>query len=780
MKISFFSILLFLVLLSSCADGERAGKLSFNDDWRFMIQDDSVMQNSAFFQSDFDDSSWENVCLPHTAKLEPLTVNDQWQGSCWYRKSFFVPEIYDEKEIWIEFEAAMNHSLIWINGIEVSENNGGYLPVVVDATDFIIPGKENVVTVRLNNEDNPVTGPKPLTILDFNMYGGLYRNAWLIVKNKVHISHPVLEQKEAGGGIFITTPVVDEKQSVVNVKTHIKNNSDSIQSVKIVQELLLDGNLILEQTSKNDLLVKPGEDIENLQTIKVDNARLWSPDSPKLYNLKTKVLIDQVVVDSQDTRFGIRSFEFKGNELYINGEKTFLRGVNRHQEYPFVGYALSDNAQYRDAWKIKEAGYDYVRLSHYPHSPAFMDACDELGLVSIDAILGWQYYLDSDAFREYCYRSARDLVYRDRNHASVLAWEVSLNETQMPRFFMQELHDIVHRQYPGENTYTAGWKNEVYDIYFQARQHRIKHYDSIQIKPYVVSEYGDWEYFSMNAGLNQHEYGKELRYELSSRQKRGFGESRLLQQVENVQEAHNDNLNTPAFADGYWVMYDYNRGYDDEIEHSGIMDIFRLPKFSTYFFKSQRDIIKDTTLFIASYWNNDSPLDVKVFSNCDEVALYLNDELIEKRKPDSDSISYNLKHPPFTFSIDEFSPGELKAKGYIEDQLITEHVVKTPEDPVSLKLWVDKSNKEPEAGCNDLLFLYIAGVDENGTIVPDFTEKIDLLLDGDAEIMNVGKVQAEAGIATALVRIGKTGGSISLAAKSEKGLNGAVDFLVTK
>jgi beta-galactosidase len=779
MKISSSIILLFLVLVSSCVDSERTGRLKFNDGWKFMIQDDSVIHNNVFFQSEYDDSHWENISLPHTANIEPLTVNDQWQGTCWYRKTFFVPEIYDEKEVWIEFEAAMNHSLIWINGIEVSDKNGGYLPVVVDVTDYLNIGKENIIAVRLNNEDNPVTGPKPLNILDFNMYGGLYRNAWVNVKNKVHISHPVLEQIEAGGGIFITTPVVDEKQSIVNVKTHLVNKSDHSQSVTVVQEVMFDGHLIQKATS-DELVIKPGGDIEELQPIKVNNARLWSPDSPNLYHLRTKVLVDQVVVDSQDNRFGIRSFEFKNNDLYINGKKTFLRGVNRHQEYPFVGYALSDNAQYRDAWKIKEAGFDYVRLSHYPHSPAFMDACDELGLVTIDAILGWQYYLDNDAFREYCYRSARDLVYRDRNHASVLAWEVSLNETQMPLFFMQELHDIVHRQLPDNDTYTAGWKNDVYDIYFQARQHRIRHYDSIQTKPYVVSEYGDWEYFSMNAGLNQHEYGKQLRYEMSSRQKRGFGEARMLQQAANVQEAHNDNFDTPAFADGYWVMYDYNRGYDDEIEYSGVMDIFRLPKFLNYFFKSQRDIQKDTTLFIANYWNKESPLDVKVFSNCDKVALYLNNELVGIQQPDTDSVSYNLKHPPFTFSIDDFKPGALRAKGFNGEELIAEHVVQTPGEPASLKLWIDKSNKEPEAGCNDLLFLYIAGVDDNGTILPDFTERIDLLTEGDAEILNVGEIEAEAGIATALVRIGKTRGTVSLSAKSDNGFTGSINFRVSR
>ena len=188
-----------------------------------------------------------------------------------------------------------------------------------------------------------------------------------------------------------------------------------------------------------------------------------------------------------------------------------------------------------------------------------MDACDELGLLVADAILGWQYYADNDTFRNYCYTSARQLVRRDRNHPSVLAWEVSLNETKMPVFFMQKLHDIVHEEYPGENVYTCGWMDDVYDIYFQARQHRILHPHPLKDKPYAVSEYGDWEYYSNNAGLNQDKLPKNLRLEKAA-QFRKDGESRLLQQLHNVMEAHNDNMNTRAFADSYWVMYDYNRG----------------------------------------------------------------------------------------------------------------------------------------------------------------------------------------------------------------------------
>ena len=218
-----------------------------------------------------------------------------------------------------------------------------------------------------------------------------------------------------------------------------------------------------------------------------------------------------------------------------------------------------------------------------------------------------------------------------------MAWEVSLNETKMPIDFMEVLDSIVHKEYPGENVYSCGWMPEVYDIYFQARQHRILHKDRMTFdKPYIVSEYGDWEYYSNNAGLNQHKMPKNMRLEFSSRQFRKNGEERLLRQARNVQEAHNDNMNIPATGDGYWVMFDYNRGYHDDIEASGVMDIFRLPKFAYYFYSSQRDMKceEDCVLKIASYWNSKSPTDVKVFSNADEVELYLNGKLIGRQKPD--------------------------------------------------------------------------------------------------------------------------------------------------
>ena len=781
MKINFKNILkysfllIFTVSFISCEESNYEAKVNFNKDWRFTKLANITDSDEAFSKSNFDAAKWEAVSLPHTTNIEPQTVNDQWQGIAWYRKSFDVPVNPSTKKVFLDLEAAMNFSKIWINGTLVSEHHGGYLPVKVDITNYVEKGN-NVIAIRLDNTDNDITGPKPLKRLDFNMYGGLYRNAWLHFSEKVYISDAVLAKKVAGGGIFVTYPKVTNEVSEVAVKTHIINEEKAEKQIKIIQSIFYDGNLVKENSSTKR--IAPESDVEIKELFTINNAKLWSPKKPNLYQLETKVFIGENEIDSETTNFGIRVFTFDNNQqLYINGEKTFLRGVNRHQEYPFIGYALSDNAQYRDAKKIKEAGFNYIRLSHYPQSPAFLDACDELGIVVVDAIMGWQYYNDTDAFREYCYRSATELIRRDRNRPSVLAWEVSLNETKaMTVPFMEELNRITHAEYPGENVYSCGWMDDVYDIYFQARQHRILHPHELKDKPYSVSEYGDWEYHSKNAGLNQDKLPNALRAELSSRQARANGEKRLLNMAYNLQESHNENMQTVAYSDSYWVMYDYNRGYHDDIEYSGVMDLFRLPKFGYYFYQSQKDVSEGNVLEIATYWNEKSPLDVKVFSNADEVQLFLNAELIATQKPDQNKNTDKLNHPPFTFKIPSFEAGTLKAIGFINGKQVSEDIVKTPKKPTKLKIWIDESGKKPIVGVNDVVFCYIAAVDENGTINTDYSEEVTVTLKGDAEIMNPDVIKAEAGIATALIKIG-TSLDISILAKSGDLKSAGFNFL---
>ncbi|MGY8910349.1 MAG: glycoside hydrolase family 2 protein [Flavobacteriales bacterium] len=542
-------------LFLSCKENKTSvvvDKIKFNNNWAFKrIENQNV--DSLFFEKKIDTKNWDAVQLPHTTKVEPKIVNNQWQGISWYRKNFKLTNEMKSKKLFFKFEGAMNIAEVWVNEKKLIKHQGGYLPFVIDFTEVADFENENTIAVKLNNEDNPVTGPKPLKTLDFNTYGGIYRNVWLIAKNSLHITDPIYANKKASGGIFVSYPEVSEELAKIKIQTHVKNEDLGKNSFIIKNTLIKNDVEVISFESKEQIL-NSNQEQEFVNNITIDNPELWSPNSPSLYLLKTEIIQDGKTVDKEITRIGIKTVKFIDQDLYLNGKKTFLRGVNRHQEYPYIGYALSDNANYRDAKKIKEAGFDYVRLSHYPQSNSFMDACDELGLVTIDAILGWQYFSKDKEFQEHVFQASKNLIRRDRNHASVLAWEVSLNESWMPESFIDKLTKIAHEEYPGDQCFTAGWQSYGYDIYLQARQHRLQHYDSTLTKPYNVSEYGDWEYYAMNAGLNQDDWSGLLQEERSSRQLRSAGEKALLQQAKNIQEAHNDNLYTPEFADGYWLM----------------------------------------------------------------------------------------------------------------------------------------------------------------------------------------------------------------------------------
>lgn len=766
-------IVLLTITLASCTKSSTKKEL-FNNDWQFTISDQPFEKIQAF-------ENWESVTLPHTPVIEKKVMDGQWQGICWYKKSFKIPSSAKGKRLFFRFEGAMNASEFRVNGQLVKKHLGGFLPVVFDFTKEANIGGMNFIYVKLDNTDNKITGPKPMRTLDFNMYGGLYRDAFLITKHELHISDPILAAQTAGGGVFVTYPKVEKELATIRIQTNVTNDSKNTESVTILNEIWEGSHLVASNMSPKTS-VKGESNADVVSEIDLKSPNLWSPKSPSLYILKTKVVHRGKNVDTEETRIGIRTIGFQNNEFYINGEKMFLRGVNRHQEYPYVGYALSNAANYRDAVKIKEAGFDYIRLSHYPQSPAFMDACDELGLVVLDAILGWQYYSRDTLFQQHVFQTAHDLIRRDRNHPCVIGWEVSLNESWMDEPFIDTLTKIAHEEYPGDQCFSAGWQYYGYDIYLQARQHRLQHY-KVPEKPYVVSEYGDWEYYAQNAGFSQDNWADLKQADRTSRQLLTDGEARLLQQATNIQEAHNDNFNTPAFADGYWAMYDYNRGYSNDLESSGIASIDRVPKFSYYFFQSQRNPDQLSALYhsgpmvhIATYWQENSPLNVRVFSNANSVELFLNGQSLGRQLPDSNRISNNLAHPPFTFNIEKFEPGTLLAKAYIDSNEVASDSVKTPLVSQSIQLNIDESGVKPMAGVNDVVFVYASLKDENNTTVPMNGVNVLFEVEGDATILNPGAITTEAGIATALLRIGSSSDEIKITANAENLNTGTIQF----
>ena len=743
-------------------------EISLNDNWSFFRFSSEETFDPAMLPED----SWARVVLPHTTKLEPRIVTDQWQGDALYRRDIIVPEGWQGKAILLRFEGAMMVARVYLNGEHIFRHQGGYLPFTVDLSDKLRFGESNRILVHLDNRDNPVTGPQPLESLDFNYYGGLYRELRLFVRDSLHITDEILADRAAGGGIYVTYPGVSQDNAEVSIKTHVANRGDTPRRFTIVHTLL-DADQQVASFTSDSMTLNPEEDVEHAAAIKVDSPRLWSPRAPALYLLNTRLVSEDKDIDERATQIGIRHIEISKDGFSINGEKMFLRGVNRHQEYPYVGYALSPNADYRDAKLIKEAGFDYVRLSHYPHSRHFMRAADELGLVLLNAILGWQYYNPDPAFSEHVKQTCRDLIRRDRNHPSVIAWECSLNESPMPSELVDALNGIVHEEYPGDQAYSAGWVPEGYDIYLQARQHRLPHPEQpIPDKPYIVSEYGDWEYYAQNAGINQDAWEDLSAAERTSRQLLSDGEVRLLQQATNIQEAHNDNPSTPAVADGYWGMFDYNRGYADDLEASGLMSLERIAKPAYYFFRSQRDAEESSAhyssgpfVYIASEWRADSPRSVRVFSNGDEVELFLNGESLSRRTPDRNRITKNLRHAPFTFDTPRFVPGALAAVAYENGVEVARHSVHTPGEPASVITHLATQGIEPVG--NDLLFVHAGIIDHKGVTVPLTGKNIRFSVAEGLEIIGPDLAISENGTAAILVRVNDIDGEHAVSARME-------------
>jgi beta-galactosidase len=745
--------------------------------WRFIRDEASGAQLPTF-----NDATWEQAALPHTARIEALvtgaagTETAQWQGICWYRRTLEITAT--SGRVLLRFDGAMNVADVWIDGQRVAMHLGGYLPFVADITEYVRGGGTFLLAVRLDNRDNPITGPKPMAQLDFNMYHGLYRSVYLIETDGLHITDPLLAGRPAGGGVFVTIPDISPGVAVVHAKVHVHNARPSAAPCEVRCTLRNGaGNVVATGAASGEPL-EPGGDREVTIELRVANPALWSPDSPHLHTLESAIVSDGTLIDRQEVRVGIRRFEVsQGSGFVLNGERLFLRGTNRHQEYPYIGYALSDAAQYRDAYAIKQAGFDYVRLSHYAHAPAFMDACDELGLVVMNCIPGWQYFNPDPAFVELQYQNCRDLVRRDRNHACVVLWEVALNESPVPPEVVARMHAIAHEEYPGDQCITAGWVKG-YDVFLQARQHGGCTRE--EAVPCLVSEYGDWEYYAMNAGLKQQDFKELSPAESNSRQLRWQGERAQLQQAANFQEAHNDNQATRAFGDGLWVMFDYNRGYAPDIESSGCMDLFRLPKYSTYFFRSQRDPDEwqGAMAFIASEWSATSDTDVRVFSNCEEVELRLNGRTIARQRPDRNRTTAHLRHPPFTFAVGGFTPGRLEVTGYINNQMASTHAVVTAGPPSQMSLWRDASVVAVEPNTKDTVLVHAALRDANSTIVSHAWENVAFGATGAIVLHGANPFSTDAGIASIVAEVSPGEGPKALHALSLVANDGVLRFMV--
>jgi len=769
---------------------------AINTGWRFHRVD--IAEPAGAQEAAFDDSKWGAVILPHTPRIEKYNEPTPWQGICWYRKTLHPDASWSGKRVTIQFGAAMQIADVWVNGRHATHHLGGYLPFSVEITPEANQDRPVEIAVRLDNRDTDLCPPgKPTKGLDFNYPGGLYRSVKVIVTNPVHISDPLEANIVAGGGIFVQYSDVSENHATIHVQTDVQNSSGETARRVTVRQRLVDSatEQTVSDTNAPAVIATAASHVVVRQSFTVDSPKLWDTDHPNLYTLVTTLSLDGVPVDEARTTIGIRSIVLD-SRVRINGKEVHVVGSNRHQEYPYIEYALSPNASARDAQRIADAHLNYIRLSHYPQDPAFLDACDRLGILVQAPIPGWQIFQDNDSFISQTFQNIRDLIRRDRNHPSILFWEPNLNETDGPHLdWCTSAYSIAHEEYPGPECYTYG------DGYPRGWQPGwdVRHF---------IREYGDFGF-----GGN----------ESTSRHTRGEGEAAMLQQAWNFQWCHNGswaNWTKPSnifYGDATWCMFDYNRGYYAKPCTCGMMDIFRLPKYVYYFFQSQRDpagkrtdIESGPMVFIASDWTpRHSGGKVVVYSNCDEVELSLNGKAIARQKPDSGPDSkysnwnaniaattgnhydntgghpfdggnaLHLDHPPFTFFNVPCSAGTIKAVGYLKGVPFVTSVVRTPGKPEKLKVTIDEQRIPLESDGADEVFVRVSILDDNGTIVPvNELPSLKIAADGDAELIGLDPIHIEAGVASVLLRAGSAPGRIVVRA-SAAGLLGAETTIET-
>lgn len=712
---------------------------NFNVGWRFY----KGVANQAE-QAGFDDSKWMIVNTPHGLEYLPEEASGciNYQGEAWYRKHFIVPEGLKGQKVFLHFEAMMGKSKIWVNGKLMQEHFGGYLPVIVDVTDVIkFNGQENIVAVWVDNSDDPSYPPgKPQTLLDFTYFGGIYRDVWLYSTNPVHITDPNYANTVAGGGIFVHYENLTDQQVDVVVSTAFINETGKSQKVTISSSIL-DASGKKVGTADKTMTVKANSSSSVTQTINIKTPHLWHPDDPYLHSVVSEIKSDNKTIDGIRTKIGIRKIEFKGKDgLFINN-KSFddkLMGANRHQDYAYIGNAMSNSLHWRDVIKLRNAGMRIIRSAHYPQDPAFMDACDELGMFIIVATPGWQFWNKDSIFEKRVYSDIRNMVRRDRNHASVIMWEPILNETGYPDYFALEVHNITHQEYPFPGCYTACDRSakgsQVFDI------------------KYGGGNSADEVTFTREFGDNVEDWSS---HNSNSRVRSSWGENPQIIQAIHYSGWLSRFYSMPknALGGALWHSFDHNRGYHPDPFYGGIMDAFRQPKYSYYLFQSLRDpnlnvpaIENGPMVYIANELTPFSGSDVVVFTNCEEVRLTVFGKEFQTIKVKD--LGSSMPHPPVTFK-GVYTWSSLARAGRSKDQeqekivvegLIGGKVVTTAarypsKKEIKLVLEADFDGTPFMADGSDVITVVAKLVDQNGNVKRLGEEQIVFEISGEGSLI---------------------------------------------
>ncbi len=755
----------------------------FNPGWRFFKGDISGAETV-----NFDDCSWEVVSTPHTVELMPAEASGcrNYQGPVWYRKHFVVPAETKGQRVSIHFEAAMGKQILYLNGKRIQEHIGGYLPFTLDLTTYgVQAGDSCLLAVFADNSDDKSYPPgKRQYTLDFTYHGGIYRDVWMIAKSPISITDAIESQTVAGGGVFVHFDQISEKSAQVCVNTEVQNENTRSESV-IVETTLTDADGKIIRRISGKLSLQSGEKKIIRQQMEVKNPKLWSPDTPYLYRVQSRLKKGNQSIDGGITRVGIRLAEFRGKDgFWLNG-KPFgqLVGANRHQDFAYVGNALPNSQQWRDAKRLRDAGCTIIRTAHYPQDPSFMDACDELGLFVIVATPGWQYWNKDLQFGELVHRNTREMIRRDRNHPSVLMWEPILNETRYPLDFALKALDITKEEYPypgrpvaAADVHSAGVK---------------EHYDVVYGWP------GDDEkedrpeqcIFTREFGENVDDW---YAHNYDNRASRSWGEHPLLVQALSLAKSYDEMYRTAGLVigGGEWHPVDHQRGDRPAACWGGIYDAFRQKKYAYEMFRSQSSASLRHPLaecgpmvFVAHEMSQFSDKDVVVFSNCDSVRLSVYDGTKTWTKP----VVHAKGHLPnapvvfenvwdfwearsYSYTQKNWQKVNMIVEGIINGKVVCTQKKMPSRRSTKLRLYADTGNVNLVADGSDFIVVVAEVTDDNGNVRRLAKENIVFTVEGEGDIIGDATIGAnpravEFGSAPVLIRSTRKAGKIKVKAR---------------
>ena len=765
----------------------NSGRLvwNFNAGWRFYLGDVDGAE-----AKDFNDKEWEIVSTPHTVQLMPAEASGcrNYQGIVWYRKHFVLPKECAGRDVTLHFEAIMGKQTIYVNGQKVKEHEGGYLPITISLSTLgLSAGDDCVVAIMADNSDDKTYPPgKKQAQLDFTYHGGIYRDVWLIAKNKVAITDAVEENKVAGGGIFVHYANISEKSAEVFVNTEVRNYDSKLHSITIENTLSATVPAGSPAGQKTKLNLKPGEARTITQRFLVKNPKLWSPETPYLYHITTRIKEGKQSLDGGVTRIGIRSFEFvrtddaQGRQpgFYLNGKRYHqLIGANRHQDFAYVGNALPNSQQWRDAKRLRDAGFTIIRTAHYPQDPSFMDACDELGLFVIVATPGWQYWNKDKGWDEKVHENTRNIIRRDRNHPCVLMWEPILNETRYPEEFALQALQITRDEYPypyrpvaAADVHSAGVADH-YDVVYGWPGDDFK--DDKPKQCIFTREFGELvdDWYAHN-NLN--------------RASRSWGERPMLTQAMSLYRSTQELFHTTGqFIGGcQWHPFDHQRGYHPDPYWGGIYDAFRQKKtaFDMFaaalsgFFATESQQTVNPCVTIAHEMTQFSEKDITIFSNCDSVRLTMYDgEHCWTQPVEHGLVIFKdawdfFEARNWSYTKKNWQNVKMVAEGIVDGKVVCTTEKMPSRRSTKLRLYADDMSKPLVADGSDFIVIVCEVTDDLGHVRRLAKENIVFSVEGEGEIIGDASINAnpramEWGSAPVLIRSTKKAGKIKIKAE---------------